>query len=164
MHTGPRRRHRRHPPAGTRGRVRLRPRKSAKPELIPILAFLGTLLAAMGLPIKAAGLYRVSQAIERMQLGEPDDQVQRLLFSAAGQPLEVANFLLIAGGTMMVFAYRWGGFHERWFLWSMLILGIFYIWQPFFGTVFGIIWLHSAWKIWRNRKPAAVREVTVIPE
>jgi len=158
VHTGPRQRVRR----ATYGRIR--PRKPAQPELAPVLAMLGTLLAWVALPIKAAGLYRVSRALDRMQIEEPDDHVNRLLLAAAGHPLAVAHGMLLAGGAMIIYAFRWGGYRERWFLWSTLALGLFYIWQPFFGTVFGIVWLCSVALAWKRTKPLTIREVTVIPE
>jgi hypothetical protein len=158
MHTGPRRRLRR----ATFGRMR--PRKSARPGSVPVLAVLGTLLAAVALPIKAAGVYHISQVLERMKLEAPEDRSEPLVFAAVGHPLAVANGMLFAGGAMIIYAFRWGGFQERWFLWASLILSLFYLWQPVWGTVFALVWLNRVALAWKQMKPPAVREVTLIPE
>ncbi|MBU6301966.1 MAG: hypothetical protein KGS60_10460 [Verrucomicrobia bacterium] len=155
---------------GSRGRRRprtfrrSRPRKPARPSLVPVLAILGTLLAAFALPVKAFGLHQVAHALEQIKPEARDARLESLLFAAAGHPLAVANGMLLVGGALIIFAFVRGTCRERWFLWTSLALGLTYLWQPFWGTLFALLCLHRVALAWKWSKPPAVREVILIPE
>ncbi|HEY1052042.1 MAG TPA: hypothetical protein VGE39_19865 [Prosthecobacter sp.] len=128
-----------------------RQQAAKRAQRAPTFALLGTLITGVAALLRAVGLYQTAQAVRQVKFtGDPlamalvDKEMMITVTRALGGAADLlgsGNLVLLFGGGLLTHALHFGGFRKRWFFWTTLVFALFFVIQPYVGTLFGIWWL-----------------------